>query len=250
MKQIITLFAVVATLFSTQAQTLKTYNDSLNYAIGVATAEDMKARLKNFEGMDKVLINSTFAADLNGETMQMNLESARKFINAWQRTIKLKEIAPHKAANEAFLVENGKKAGVVTLPSGLQYEIMTKGTGAVSPLKTDGVKVHYHGTYIDGKVFDSSVDRGTPADFNLSGVVAGFSEALTMMKTGDKWRVTMPQNLAYGEAGKQPTIKPFTTLVFEMELLEILDASKAPAPRPKPAMPMPQGMPTQPKSKN
>jgi FKBP-type peptidyl-prolyl cis-trans isomerase FklB len=249
MKQIITLFAFVATIFSTQAQTLKTFNDSLNYAIGVATSEDMKSRVKNFEGIDKAMINSTFAANLNGQTMQMDLPTARKLINTWQRDQKTKELAPHKAANEAFLVENGKKAGVTTTPTGLQYEVMTKGTGTISPLKTDGVKVHYHGTLIDGTIFDSSVDRGTPAEFNLSGVVPGFTEALTLMKVGDKWRVTMPQNLAYGETGRQPKIKPFSDLIFELELLEILDPSKAPTPRPKPAIPT-QAMPTPPKSKN
>eukprot|EP00095_Tigriopus_kingsejongensis_P000106 maker-scaffold2108_size20737-snap-gene-0.0 protein:Tk00106 transcript:maker-scaffold2108_size20737-snap-gene-0.0-mRNA-1 annotation:"peptidylprolyl isomerase" len=115
--------------------------------------------------------------------------------------------------------ENAKKEGVVTLPSGLQYEIMTEGSGE-KPAATDTVKTHYHGTLIDGTVFDSSVQRGEPISFPLNGVISGWTEGLQLMPVGSKWRLFVPSNLAYGERG-QGAIQPHSTLVFEVELLGI-----------------------------
>ena len=118
------------------------------------------------------------------------------------------------------MVENANKPGVVTLASGLQYEIINKGDGAI-PHETDKVKCHYHGTLIDGTVFDSSVLRGTPAVFPVNGVIQGWVEALQMMPVGSKWRLTIPSTLAYGAHGAGQHIGPHTTLVFEVELLSI-----------------------------
>ena len=120
-----------------------------------------------------------------------------------------------------FLIENAKRAEVTTLPSGLQYEILTKGNGD-TPKSTDNVKVHYHGTLINGTVFDSSVNRGEPATFGVTQVISGWVEALQLMSVGSKWKLYIPSNLAYGERGAGGSIPPHTTLIFEVELLDII----------------------------
>jgi len=121
---------------------------------------------------------------------------------------------------ESFLAENAKKEGVKTTASGLQYRVIKSGTGP-SPKLSDGVKVHYHGTLIDGTVFDSSVERGEPISFPVSGVIAGWTEALQLMKVGDKWKLFIPARLAYGEQSPTPKIPPNSALIFEVELLGI-----------------------------
>lgn len=125
------------------------------------------------------------------------------------------------AENKAFLEENKKADGVKVTDSGLQYEILTEGTGE-KPTRESTVRVHYTGSLIDGTVFDSSVKRGTPAEFPVGGVIKGWTEALQMMPVGSKWRLTIPQELAYGERGAGASIPPFATLIFEVELLDIL----------------------------
>jgi FKBP-type peptidyl-prolyl cis-trans isomerase FklB len=126
----------------------------------------------------------------------------------------------NKKAGEKFLDENATKEGVVILPSGLQYKIIEQG-GWVKPTKNDVVVVHYHGTLIDGTVFDSSVERGSPASFPVKAVIAGWTEALQLMSIGAKWQLFIPYDLAYGERGAGESIKPYSTLIFEVELLEI-----------------------------
>ncbi|EJL70159.1 FKBP-type peptidyl-prolyl cis-trans isomerase [Chryseobacterium populi] len=135
---------------------------------------------------------------------------------------KRKKEQAEKNLNEgkAFMEENAKKEGVVTLPSGLQYEIITEGDGA-QPKAKDTVKCHYHGTTIKGEVFDSSVKRGTPASFPLNRVISGWTEALQLMPVGSKWRLFLPPNLAYGEEQISKEIGPNSTLIFEVELLGI-----------------------------
>lgn len=129
-------------------------------------------------------------------------------------------MANNKAAGEAFLAANAKKPGVVTRPSGLQYKIIKDGTGK-SPSKTDMVSTHYRGTSIDGKEFDSSYSRNEPAEFGVNQVIAGWTEALQLMKVGSKWELYIPSNLAYGPRGAGGAIGPDETLVFEVELLAI-----------------------------
>ena len=119
-----------------------------------------------------------------------------------------------------FLEENSKKEGVITLASGLQYEVITNGSGD-KPKLEDNVTTHYHGTLIDGTVFDSSVDRGEPASFPVGGVIKGWTEALQLMSVGSKWKLYVPYDLAYGERGAGPQIGPYSTLIFEVELLSI-----------------------------
>lgn len=125
------------------------------------------------------------------------------------------------AAGVRYLEENAKKAGVEVTASGLQYEVLVAGDGA-KPVASSTVRTHYHGTFIDGKVFDSSVNRGQPAEFPVSGVIAGWTEALQLMNVGSKWRLHVPAELAYGSRGAPGAIPPHSTLIFEVELLDIL----------------------------
>ena len=133
-----------------------------------------------------------------------------------------KKYADNKAAGEKFLAENKTKEGVVTTPSGLQYKVITKGTGAI-PADTSKVKVNYKGTLIDGTFFDSSIKRGQPATFGVSQVIPGWVEALQLMPEGAKWKLYIPSELAYGAQGAGEMIPPHSTLVFEVELLKVLN---------------------------
>ncbi len=127
----------------------------------------------------------------------------------------------NKAAGIAFLAENAKKTNIVTTASGLQYEVLASGAGAKSPSATDNVTVHYKGTTIDGKEFDSSYSRGEPATFPLNGVIAGWTEGVQLMQEGDKYRFYIPSELAYGERGAGRTIGPNSALIFDVELIKI-----------------------------
>ena len=166
-------------------------------------------------GIFDVLSNNPPAIDINEVTKALQ-ELGQRAEAAQAEAFKALE-----AENQAFLEENKKAAGVVVTDSGLQYEILTEGNGA-KPTAESTVRVHYTGSLIDGTVFDSSVKRGTPAEFPVGGVIKGWTEALQLMPVGSKWRLTIPHNLAYGERGAGASIPPFATLVFEVELLDIL----------------------------
>jgi FKBP-type peptidyl-prolyl cis-trans isomerase FklB len=138
-----------------------------------------------------------------------------------KRTVQMKELADkNKKDGEAFLAENKTKPGITTLPDGLQYKVITEGKGS-TPKPGEKVRVHYTGTLIDGTEFDSSYKRGTPAEFESDKVIAGWREALSLMKEGSKWQVFIPSDLAYGESGR-PSIPPNSVLIFEMELISIV----------------------------
>ena len=166
-------------------------------------------------GIFDVLNNNPPAIDINEVTKALQ-ELGQRAEAAQAEAFKALE-----AENQAFLEENKKAAGVVVTDSGLQYKILTEGNGA-KPTAESTVRVHYTGSLIDGTVFDSSVKRGTPAEFPVGGVIKGWTEALQLMPVGSKWRLTIPHNLAYGERGAGASIPPFATLVFEVELLDIL----------------------------
>lgn len=193
-----------------------------SYGIGRQMGEQLAAN--PFEGV----VNSAVAAGLidalegkESTVSRADLEAAFGVISQRMQeaqAAKAKELA---GAGEAFLAENAKKAGVTTTASGLQYEVITQGEGA-KPSATSRVKTHYHGTLIDGTVFDSSYDRGQPIDFAVNGVIAGWTEALQLMPVGSKWRLYVPYNLAYGERGAGAAIGPFSTLIFDVELLDIV----------------------------
>ena len=172
-------------------------------------------------GLISVLKNQQLAIgkmEANG-LIQAEVEKAQAAETARQEEDLKIQYKDSIAAGDAYMAENAKREGVVTLPSGLQYEILRAGAGAI-PTDTDQVKVHYHGTLINGTVFDSSVDRGEPATFGVTQVIPGWTEALKLMPVGSKWRLYVPYNLAYGSADRG-TIKPFSNLIFDVELLGI-----------------------------
>lgn len=206
----------------TSSASLKNRADSVGYALGYNLGEFLKAngvtelpKDINIEMLNKAVKDATTnqKAALSREECQMALTS---FV-----TDKKKEsVGKNKAVGQKFLEENKKKSGVVTLPSGLQYQIVKEGTGP-KPTAGDQVQVHYHGTLIDGTVFDSSVDRGEPITHSASGFISGWNEALLLMPTGSKWKLFIPSDLAYGDQGAGPQIQPGSTLIFDIELLKV-----------------------------
>ena len=165
-----------------------------------------------------------FLAGVTKKTNVMDMAKAQAFMQTQMEAIKEKanaaKYADNKAAGEKFLAENKGKEGVVTTPSGLQYKILTKGTGAI-PADSSKVKVNYKGTLIDGTEFESTYTRNEPATFPANRVIPGWTEALTMMPVGSKWELYIPYNLAYGSKETGGQIKPYSTLIFEIELLDI-----------------------------
>jgi FKBP-type peptidyl-prolyl cis-trans isomerase FklB len=203
---------------------LKTLNDKTSYAIGVSIGRNLKAQ--GYEAdLSLVLLGMEDAIEggkllLTDQEVQAVLAESRQVL-ATRKSERMKAAAEtNKAAGPAFLVENAKKPGVVTLPSGLQYKVVKEGAGP-KPALTDTVTTHYRGTLIDGKEFDSSYGRGEPTSFPVNGVIKGWTEALQLMPVGSKWELYIPSELAYGERGAGQDIGPNATLVFEIELLGI-----------------------------
>jgi len=152
---------------------------------------------------------------------EISYQEAQTIIGEFFQNLQAKMAEKAQGEGKIFLEANAKRAEVTTLTSGLQYEVLTKGEGAV-PSASDSVKVHYHGTLIDGTVFDSSVSRGEPATFGVTQVISGWVEALQLMPVGSKWKLFIPSDLAYGAQGAGQAIAPHSTLVFEVELLDIV----------------------------
>ena len=177
-----------------------------------------------FTGFDNEAALAGFTDALNGAGFQVEPDQINEAFREIQTRMQAAEAEKAKemsAEGQVFLDENAKKDGVTVTESGLQYEVLVDGDGE-KPVATSTVRTHYHGTLIDGTVFDSSVDRGQPAEFPVNGVIAGWTEALQLMNVGSKWRLTIPYNLAYGERGAGGAIGPYATLVFEVELLAIV----------------------------
>jgi FKBP-type peptidyl-prolyl cis-trans isomerase len=208
--------------FKSSKVELKTLADSVAYAIGSDMASTVLKQLPGAPGgkdLKQQLILSAFSEVINGKTSQIPAEKGSGIIQSYFMKMQAIEGTKNLEAGKKFLEENGKRGGVKTTASGLQYEILKEGTGA-KPLATDSVKVDYHGTTIDGKVFDSSVDRKEPVTFTVNGVIPGWTEALQLMNVGSKWKLFIPSALAYGERPPN-NIKPNSVLIFEVELLEI-----------------------------
>ena len=200
------------------AQKLNNEIDSVSYSLGVNIGENIKTQfpdidLKNFEAAIKDVLDDNKKPSISGA-------DAQKTIQEYFTKQQAKASESVVEEGKKFLAENSKKENVVTLESGLQYEVIKTGEGT-KPTLNDQVTTHYHGTLIDGTVFDSSVERGEPASFPVSGVIKGWTEALQLMNVGSKWRLFVPYDLAYGERGAGPQIGPFTTLIFEVELISI-----------------------------
>ena len=193
--------------------------DKVSYALGLSIGNYFQSSgIKQLQVADFV----KGLEDVLGEKQPaISYEEAKQVINDYFMKLQQERLEINKQAGAEFLEINRHKAGVVELPSGLQYEILKQGTGA-KPSASDKVKCHYHGTLINGTVFDSSVQRGEPATFGVSQVIPGWVEALQLMPVGSKWRLFIPSNLAYGEHGAGDVIEPNSTLIFDVELLDIV----------------------------
>lgn len=203
---------------------LDTLTQRLSYIVG----ENMAHQLKNDAlELDPATVALAVSDVMAGNPSRLTDAEKRRTVEQVQKESQEKQMAMHaeqsaknKAEGAAYLTENSKKEGVITTDSGLQYKSIVAGDGA-KPGKSDRVKVHYRGTLIDGTVFDSSYDRGEPIVFPVTGVIAGWVEALQLMQVGSKFELTIPSNLAYGANGSGPVIGPDATLIFDVELLAI-----------------------------
>ena len=193
--------------------------DKLSYALGLSMGH-------NFLGSGIKSLNvEDFAKGVQAvykqEKPEISFDEAKKIINEFFSNLQDEIAETNKQAGKEFLAENAKRSGVVVLPSGLQYEVLAEGKGR-KPKATDKVQCHYHGTLIDGQVFDSSIQRGTPSVFGVNQVIPGWVEALQLMPEGSRWKLYIPSDLAYGEQGAGGSIPANATLIFEVELIKIL----------------------------
>jgi FKBP-type peptidyl-prolyl cis-trans isomerase len=199
---------------------LITGSDSASYALGVYMGKQMSMQLSssdyNLSLFVQALVDAIYDAPL-----KISPDSAVMFLNAYEKKLKEQEAAETIQRGESFLAENAKREGVQTTASGLQYQVVKMGDGA-KPIASDKVKVHYEGFLIDGKKFDSSIDRGQPTEFTLNRVIKGWTEGLQLMPVGSKFTFYIPYNLAYGTQGAGNVIPPYSTLIFEVELLDIV----------------------------
>ncbi|MEO6315318.1 MAG: FKBP-type peptidyl-prolyl cis-trans isomerase [Chitinophagaceae bacterium] len=247
MKKLFTGFAAVCLLGSVTAQTktvkkpiaktatkqaasfFKTPNDSLSYSIGMSLASFYKQQ--GITSINTTMLNRAINDIQTGKPL-LTEEQMQGCVNNFLQKKQAEKAETSRKANsgiieanhqagQAFLAENKTKPGVITTASGLQYQVIKEGTGPL-PQPSDKVKCHYHGTLLDGTVFDSSVDRGEPIDFNVTGVIQGWVEALQLMPVGSKWKLFLPSGLAYGDNAAGPKITPGSTLIFDVELLEII----------------------------
>jgi len=225
LSRVLTLALAVTACWS-HAETAKPSTDTQKaaYAIGQNFG---KTLLREAPDLDAAMVQQGVSDALNKRTPAITPEQQEQALSAFQQSMMAKKAsqaeasaAGNTAAAKKFLAENGKKAGITTLPSGLQDQVVNSGKGA-SPKKTDTVKVHYNGTLLDGKVFDSSIQRGEPATFRVDQVIPGWTEALQKMKVGDKWKLFIPPELAYGNRGAGGVIEPGAALIFDVELLGI-----------------------------
>ena len=210
--------------FAADAPELKTDKEKISYSIGMDIGGNLKRG--SVEVDPDLLAKGLKDSYVGGKTI-LTEDQARQAIADFQKTLMAKQAETmrilsekNKADGEKFLAENAKKEGVKILPSGLQYREITPGKGK-SPKTSDNVTTHYKGTLIDGTEFDSSYKRGEPVTFPVSGVIAGWTEALQLMKEGAKWQLFVPSNLAYGERGAGQVIGPNATLIFEVELISV-----------------------------
>lgn len=201
--------------------------DKLSYSLGLGIGQQLLQM-----GLKDTLVVNDFAASitdvLKGNDLKVNHQEAQQIVNSFfaeqearQRAAQAEAGKAAKAEGEKFLVENAKKEGITVTKSGLQYEVLTEGSGK-QPKASDTVRCHYEGRLLDGTVFDSSYKRNQPADFGLQQVIAGWTEGVQLMKEGSKFRFYIPYMLAYGEGGAGASIPPFATLIFDVELIKVL----------------------------
>ncbi|WP_456447060.1 FKBP-type peptidyl-prolyl cis-trans isomerase [Thiolapillus sp.] len=228
-KPIVLMLAAVVLAGQVEATELKTFDQRFSYTLGVRMAKMLTAQ--GIGELDGPAFGAAVADVINGKELQMTQDQMTETLK--ERSARIQKERQAKAAaalkkGKKFLEDNAKSEGVKVTASGLQYKVIREGKGE-SPKKTDRVKVHYEGRTIDGKKFDSSYDRGKPAEFGVSKVVKGFSEALMLMKPGAKYKVFIPPELGYGEHGAGKVIGPNEVLIFDLELLEVLPEQPKPA---------------------
>lgn len=212
----VTKIKVAVTYNSSQA--MKNTKDSASYALGYRIAQSMKGQ--GLQEINMTIFEQGFKAGVQAKSVIPD-SLIDVCIKNYQDKMMNEKIAANRAAGKAFLEENAKKPGVVKMTSGLQYLILKEGTGTEKPTLKSNVRCHYHGTLITGEVFDSSVQRGEPISFPLSGVIKGWQDAVQLMTVGSKWRLFIPSELAYGERSAGALIGPGSTLIFDVELLGI-----------------------------
>jgi FKBP-type peptidyl-prolyl cis-trans isomerase len=218
------LLILATQVFAAENGALKSQKEKISYTLGTDVAKSVK---QIGVDIDPEIFTKGVKDALAGTKSLMTEEEMKTVMTAFKQEMTAKQMEKNQKAGEknkkegeAFLAENKKKAGIKTLPSGLQYKVMKEGTGK-TPKKTDKVSCQYQGTLIDGSEFDSSYKRGTPATFPVDGVIPGWTEALQMMKVGSKWQLFIPSKLAYGDRGAGPIIGPNSVLIFTIELLSI-----------------------------
>ena len=224
--RLISIITVVLLLVATQSfsqkknkpMKLKTELDSVSYALGVDIFNNLKQG--GLEDINIEAFTKAMSDAQKGAEPQIDANASKQIIQSYFAKAKEKQSASLIEPGKKFLEENGKREGVITTKSGLQYEVIKEGNG-VHPTLNDKVKVHYHGTLIDGTVFDSSVERGEPITFGVTQVIKGWTEALQLMSPGAKYKLYIPYNLAYGDRGAGGKIGPYATLIFEVELIDI-----------------------------
>lgn len=199
--------------------TLNTEIDTVSYSLGVSVAQNLKRQ--GLKSVNTEVIAKAIEDVYNEKDLLIDLEKANQILQNYFQNLIKKKAEENLIAGQKYLEENKTKKGVVTLPSGLQYTVLNEGDGP-QPKLEDKVTTHYHGTLIDGTVFDSSVERGQPATFPVSGVIKGWTEALQLMKVGAKWKLFIPSDIAYGENPRPGgPIEPNSALIFEIELISI-----------------------------
>ncbi|PCJ66864.1 MAG: peptidylprolyl isomerase [Bacteroidetes bacterium] len=223
MKKILTLFVLVVTLASAKAQhthtPMNTTIDSVSYAVGMNIATSLKSG--GIDTLNYTIFTEAMKDVIEHNHVKLDKNISDQIVSVYVKKAKAEQLKAVTAEGTAFLQANASKEGVKSLPSGLQYKILTQGTGTV-PVDGQRVKTHYSGTLINGKTFDSSYDRGKPATFGVNQVIKGWTEALKMMPVGSKWELYIPQELAYGERAMGANIPAYSTLIFTIELLEIM----------------------------
>ncbi len=193
--------------------------EKISYALGLGIGQQLKSMgIENFSVAD---FAKSVEDVIEDRELSMTHVEAQQMLNTYFAELEKKQAEKAIAEGKVFLENNGKREGVVTTKSGLQYEVLTEGTGK-SPKATDKVRCHYEGQLIDGTVFDSSYKRGEPADFGLNQVIPGWTEGVQLMKEGAKYRFYIPYLLGYGERGAGSQIPPYSTLIFDVELIEVL----------------------------
>ena len=193
--------------------------EKISYALGLGIGQQLKSM--NIENFDIKDFSRSIEDVMAGRDTDMTAREAQVMLSEYFQKKEKQQAEENIAKGKAYLEENGKREGVITTKSGLQYEVLTEGTGK-SPKATDKVRCHYEGRLTDGSVFDSSYQRGEPADFGLNQVIAGWTEGVQLMKEGAKYRFHIPYLLGYGERGAGASIPPYATLVFEVELIKVL----------------------------